>query len=434
LPGRQLSFVSVDKLAAQFEGLDRAASDETARADGSTVEARDLPVDVGVKERAMLQCEDATVADAPRPERRLRVLMVTPRFPPDLGGVERHVWEVARRIAAMGCDVTVLCTDRTGTRVGCEVSDGVRVQRVRAWGARQDHYLAPALWGAMAGDDWDVVHVQSYHTFVAPIAMARAIQRRIPFVLTFHGGGHSSRIRHSLRRTQRKLLGPLIRRAACLVAIARFEITEYGAELHIPPQRFRLIPNGIDLAVDTRGGALDDHRTIVASIGRLERYKGHHRVLAAIPDLLHARPDAQLWIVGTGPQERTLREEAQRLGISDHVEFRSVPSDNPVAMAELLQRTSIVVSMSDFETHPLSALEAAAARRPLVVSDTSGLRELAEQGFARAVPLSIPAKGLSDAILEELENPHSSDPIELMSWDGCAAELLALYWEVACGS
>jgi glycosyltransferase involved in cell wall biosynthesis len=90
--------------------------------------------------------------------------------------------------------------------------------------------------------------------------------------------------------------------------------------------------------------------------------------------------------------------------------------------------------MSDFETHPLSALEAAAARRPLVVSDTSGLRELAEQGFARAVPLSIPAKGLSDAILEELENPHSSDPIELMSWDGCAAELLALYREVACGS
>jgi glycosyltransferase involved in cell wall biosynthesis len=286
----------------------------------------------------------------------------------------------------------------------------------------------------MASDDWDVVHVQSYHTFVAPLAMARAIQRRIPFLLTFHGGGHSSRVRHRLRRTQRKLLGPLIRRAALLVAIARFEITEYGAELRVPPERFRLIPNGIDQPAGTGVDALDDQGTIVASIGRLERYKGHHRVLAAVPDLLRIRPDAQLWIVGTGPEERRLRDEAQRLGVSDHVEFRSVPSDDSGAMAELLQRISIVVSMSDFETHPLSALEAAAARRPLVVADTSGLRELAEQGFARAVPLRTSSQALADAILAELDNPRTVDALELMSWDDCARQLLGLYEEVVCGS
>jgi glycosyltransferase involved in cell wall biosynthesis len=381
----------------------------------------------------MLQEDEPTAAGAAS-ERLLRVLMVTPRYPPDLGGVERHVWEVARRIAAMGCDVSVLCTDRTGTRLGSEDSGGVHLRRVRAWGARRDHYFAPGLWRAMARDRWDVVHVQSYHTFVAPIAMARAIRLRVPFVLTFHGGGHSSRARHGLRRLQRKLLGPLIRRAARLIAIARFEITEYGAELHIPPEKFRLIPNGVDPPVRNLEVARDDNRTIVASIGRLERYKGHDRVIAAMPDVLAARPDATLWIVGTGRDEKRLRDNARRLGIGAHVEFRSVPSDDPDAMAELLQRTHIVVNMSDFETHPLSALEAAAARRPLVVANTSGLRELAEQGLARAVAPRTSPKDLADAILAELEHPRPRDSVKLMSWDECAAQVLDLYREVTCES
>lgn len=43
--------------------------------------------------------------------RSLKVLMATPRFPLDLGGVERHVYEVCKRLAAVGCEVRVLCTD-----------------------------------------------------------------------------------------------------------------------------------------------------------------------------------------------------------------------------------------------------------------------------------------------------------------------------------
>jgi hypothetical protein len=160
-----------------------------------------------------------TARDASRP---LRVLMVTPRYPPDMGGVERHVVEVSSRLHALGCDVTVLCTDRSGRNVGDDERDGVHVRRVRAWPAKQDFYLAPAIWPAMRAGEWDVVHVQSYHTFVAPLAMLRARVLGLPFVLTFHGGGHSSRVRHSFRPVQSRLLGPLVKRDARLLEIDRF--------------------------------------------------------------------------------------------------------------------------------------------------------------------------------------------------------------------
>ncbi len=180
---------------------------------------------------------------------------------------------------------------------------------------------------------------------------------------------------------------PLLSRAARLVAVARFEVEEYGEELRLPAEKFALIPNGTELAFADAGPPQRNGRPTFATIGRLERYKGHHRVLAALPEVLRLQPEAKLLIVGSGPYEEELRRQAAELGLGDAVEFTSVPGDRPEEMAELLRRVSLVVLLSEFETHPLVALEAAAAGCRLLVADTGGLSELAAEGFARALPL-----------------------------------------------
>ena len=96
-------------------------------------------------------------------------------------------------------------------------------------------------------------------------------------------------------------------------------------------------------------------------------------------------------------------------------------------MAALLHGVSLVVLMSDFETHPLVALEAAAAGRRLLVADSSGLAELAGDGFARAIPLDESPAGIAEAAIEELGKPPPTERPKLTSWDECAGELLALY-------
>lgn len=363
----------------------------------------------------------------------LRVLTVTPRSPLSQGGVERHVMEVSRRIAAAGATVEVLCTEPGGPALREEERDGVPIRTVRAWPADRDWCVAPRIWSEMGREPWDVVHVQSYHTFVAPLAMLRALTLGIPYVVTFHGGGHSSQARNRVRGMQRLLLRPLLARAARLVAVARFEIEQYGGELRLPPEKFALIPNGTDVAFSAGAGAngqpLGPPR--IASIGRLERYKGHHRVIDAFPFVLKREPEARLLIVGTGPYEGELRKRVDALGIAENVEFTSTPPDRPAAMAELLQGISLVVLLSDFETHPLVALEAAAAGRRLLVADASGLAELAADGVARAVPLGESAEGVGQAAIEELAKPPREKLPQLTSWDECASELLALYGSLA---
>ena len=367
---------------------------------------------------------------------RLRLLTVTPRSPLAQGGVERHVMEVCSRLVADGAEVEVLCSDPGGPALREEQHSGVTIRSVRAWPANRDWCFAPRLWREMARQPWDVVHVQSYHTLVAPLAMLGALYRRIPYVVTFHGGGHTSEARNRSRGAQRLLLGPLLRRAAKLIAVARFEIEQYGEELDLPAERFALIPNGTDLAFSEQAPEADapsspnGHPTL-ASIGRLERYKGHHRVIAAFPFVLEREPEARLLVVGSGPYKDDLRRQVDELGLTGKVEFTSVPSGQPEAMAALLHGVSLVILLSDFETHPLVALEAAAAGRRLLVADSSGLAELAADGFARAIPPQESPEAVAAAVIEELDKPPPSDRPQLTSWDECAAELLALYRSLA---
>lgn len=370
-------------------------------------------------------------AGQPRPEiappARLRVLMATARYFPDTGGVETHVYEVARRLVRRGLDVTVLVTDLSGRRPREEEVEGVQIQRVRAWPARRDYYFAPGLARIIAQGQWDLVHCQGIHTLVAPLAMLAAWRARRPYVVTFHTGGHSSRLRQALRGLQWALLRPLLAGAERLIGVSAFEAELFRQGLRLPRAQFAVIPNGASLADRAPAAAREADQTLIVSVGRLEQYKGHHRVLAALPRLQGRCPDVRLRIVGSGPYEGALRRMAHDLGVADRVEIGAVPPGDRQGMAAVLSQAALVTLLSDYEAHPVAVMEALALRRPVLVADTSGLRELAQRGLVRAVPLASTTEQIASAVLDQLGQPSAPEVAQLPTWDDCAAQLLALY-------
>ena len=191
----------------------------------------------------------------------MRLLMVTPRYFPLMGGVETHVHEVARRLARRGVDVTVLTTNPAGELPSVEDVEGVTVRRVRAWPANRDYYFAPEIGRIVQEGEWDLVHLQSYHTLVAPITMAAARRAHVPYVVTFHPGGHTSQLRNRLRGVQQLLLRPLLAGAERLIAVARFELEMFSRRLHLPHEKFVHIPNGCDIKAPDHGARLPCTRT-----------------------------------------------------------------------------------------------------------------------------------------------------------------------------
>lgn len=359
-----------------------------------------------------------------------RVLFVTARYFPHIGGVENHVYQVASRLVRCGIHTTILTTDSGGHLPAIENVEGVNIRRVRSWPSREDYYFAPDIYRIITQEPWDIVHVQSYHTFVAPLAMFAAWHAKVPYIVTFHGGGHSSRLRHSLRGVQQWLLRPLFARAARLVAIAHFEIPLFSKRLGLPENKFSLIPNGSDLPIIPREERETVDENLIVSIGRLERYKGHQRIIAALPEILARRPNVRLWIAGEGPYKAQLWDLAHKLGVNHRVDIHAVPATERGRLARELSKAALVMLLSEYETHPIAALEALALGRPVLVANTSGLSELAERGLAQAIPLKSKPAQVADAVLKNLNRPTNAMNLQISTWDDCSADLLALYRDV----
>lgn len=344
-----------------------------------------------------------------------------------------HVREVSRRLLARGVRVSVITGDAGGRLPERECVDGIDVRRLRAWPPRTDLHYLPGLAKALREAAPDVVHVQGIHTLTAPLAMVAASRAGLPYVVTFHTGGHPSRLRHLLRPLQWRLLAPLLRRAGALIAVSRFEASLFQAAMAGNGRRILVIRNGgmSDVGRETSGVIVDP--SLVVSIGRLERYKGHHRAIEAMAALRERIPGAHLLILGSGRQEAKLLRLAARLGLAPAVTVRSIPPSRRDELSDVISSAGVVVLLSEYESHPVAVMEAISLGRPVVVAATTGLIELAESGLVRVVPFTAAADELAEVLSDELRAPTPiSGPVP--TWDDCVVELLSVYRRVATAS
>lgn len=362
----------------------------------------------------------------------IRVGMVTSRAQPYMGGIETHVHEVSRRLAAAGASVTVLTTDVSGELPRSQEVAGYAVRRWPAYPRSRDYYFSPGLTRHLlrARDRYDVIHIQGVHTAVAPSALAAARRVGLPSVLTFHTGGHSSGFRHSLRDLQWKALGPLLRSAAALIAVCEYERQEFARALRVPVSGIRLIRNGceplpVDLSAPAIGGS-----PLIVSVGRLLKYKGHQRILSAMPDVLKEAPDARLALIGEGPFEPALRNLARELGVTNHVTIQGFGPDERGKLGKVVSDADVVCLLSEYEAHPLAVMEAIGTGANALVANNSGMSELGRAGLASTIALDATPYEVATAVLTLAAMPRTPRP-PLPTWDDCADQILDVYHDVA---
>ncbi len=332
-------------------------------------------------------------------------------------------------MATRGLDVTVLTTDLTGELPPVEHHEGLTVRRYPAWPSRADLYVSPSLARQIRRGGYDLVHVQGVNNFLPPMALAAAQRSGIPTVATFHTGGHSSRLRTMVRGAQWQVLRPLLRRTKALVAVCQFEVDVFARRLGLEPERIRLIRNGAEPLPVGNGSPAVSGDPLVSSVARLERYKGHHRLIAAMPALLEIAPGAHLAVIGRGSFEHQLRRLASRLGVEHAVTFTSFDATQREALGALLRSSDVVALMSEYEANPVAVMEALALGRKVVVADTSGLSELASEGLATSVALDESPRVLAGVLARVAAGPDPA-AVDLPTWDGCADRLCALYEEI----
>ncbi len=358
----------------------------------------------------------------------IRVLVVAARFFPDVGGTETHIFEITKRMAMRGdLDLTVLTTDRSGARPTKEKFDRFTVLRCSSYPRHRDYYFAPGVYRQIINENYDIIHCQGIHTAVPILAMVAARRKHTPYVVTLHTGGHSSHFRRRLRNAQWRALGPLLRRAAVIVAVSRFEQQMFQKACSLDASHFRIIQNGGELPIRAMRSEVIPGR--IVSCGRLERYKGHQRVIEALPIVQRSIPDATLHILGSGPYEGELRSLINTLGLERSVTIEYIAPYDREQMAESLGEAAVVVALSEYEANPVAVIEALTLGIPTVGLDTAGMGDLIEDGLVRGVHKDASPSIIARTLIAALEGQRMSGSAQLPTWDVAAVELAHVYMD-----
>jgi phosphatidyl-myo-inositol dimannoside synthase len=357
----------------------------------------------------------------------LRVLLVTPDFPPARGGIQQVAAGLAEHLDAETRVVT-LGNQRNGVTSG-----GVH----RAWSPARSGPAAVAALNVAAVRDGlatppDVI--LSLHLFAAPGALALARTLGRPWVQWVY----------AMEVPQKPALARLaLRRASAVVAISRYSrslAVNAGADRRL----VRIVSPGVDLG-HTAATAQRLDRPTVLTVSRLaERYKGHDTLVRAMPLVSALVPDVQWVIVGDGALRAPIEALARTTGanacfvgsVSDEERNRWLDRAHVFSMPSRVPAGGFAG-----EGFGIVFLEAGLHELPVVAGDVGGARDAVIHRETGLLVDPTDHIALAGALTELLTDPQRAARLGRAgaararehAWPAVAARVREVLAEVALG-
>ncbi|MFI9526176.1 glycosyltransferase family 4 protein [Micromonospora rosaria] len=371
--------------------------------------------------------------------RPLRVAMIGQKgLPATFGGIERHVEEMASRLATFGHEVTVYCRDSYGGVTTPEYR-GIRLRRARTVASKHLDAIVHSTTSTVAAmtERPDVVHYHGLGPFL--LAPLPRYAGRSAVVLTVHGLDNQ---RNKWGRAARAVLGTAYRLSGPvphgLVTVSRGLAAHYESRFRRPAH---YIPNGVATPKHLPPRELDRFGLTPGGylllVGRLVPEKSADLLVRAFRRL---PTDLRLAVVGgsafTDEFVARLRQEA---AADPRIVFTGFAYGD--LLAELYSHAAAFVQPSRLEGLPLTLLEAASYGLPVVASDIEPHVEVLERD---APGRRLFREGDGDDLLRALATATSDLEAERVgagelrdrvlveySWDSAARDLERLYLDLA---
>ncbi len=325
-----------------------------------------------------------------------------------VGGLFRHVVDLARGQIARGHRVGIIADSRTGGERADEMLAGlapqlalglsrVRMPRQAGFG---DIFAIRHTAQRIAETAANVIH--GHGAKGGAYARLAARPSGVVRAYTPHGGSLHFGSDTLLGRFYLTLERFLMPRGELFLFESAYSAEVFRSKIGSPAGIVRMVHNGVGKAefepVTVAGDATD-----IVFMGELRELKGIDVLIEAI-GLLHRDGRAvTATLVGDGPLAAALREQVARLGIFNAVRFRQAM---PARMAFGLGRIMVVPSRA--ESLPYVVLEAAAAGRPLIATRVGGIAEIYGPLSDALVPAASP-QALAQAIARALGDPTAAD-------------------------
>lgn len=327
---------------------------------------------------------------------KLTVMMLSWEYPPRvIGGISPHIYFLSKHLAKQDVKVYVITCDFPGAPAH-EVIDGVEVYRI-------DSYKNPspdfATWVYLMNMNMqketaalmkkistkvDVIHAHDWLVANAGIGLKHIFRK--PLLVTMHSTEMGRR--NGLHTTAEKMIHEteawLTYEAWKVICCSDYMVSHVKYVFGLPNDKMVMVPNGVNTqSYDGAEPNRSDFRSkfalpeekIVLYVGRLVYEKGIHVLINAVPKIL-SNVNAKFIIVGSGYMKEQLLNIVRSMGLEHKVLFEGFMDETTLVRLQKCADVSVVPSL--FEPFGIVALEAMAAKSPVVASDTGGLSEIIE--------------------------------------------------------
>jgi len=345
--------------------------------------------------------------------------MVTPAYPPAVGGIEAHVASLTEALSKLGVEVQVITQASGPLRRNPAL---VEFRRLPMTGVYQ---FAPGLlpWTRRHRRDFDLFHLHGYHA--APAGLVAPLVGGTPIVLTphYHGAGHT-RLARGMHRLYGAVNRNLIRRARAVICVSSAEADLLEDRYPWVRPKVEVIPNAVGSEGLLSAAAFETDNPVVLTAGRLVGYKNTRLVAEAVAAL---RSPVSLVVAGDGPERADLDDLARRHPAIELTGWLPRPE-----LDRWFRTASIFVTLSEHEAFGMSLLEALTAGSWAIASDIPAHREVAALCGAedRVTWLRLPctAEQVGRALEDRLASGGRPPPLpRIWDWGEAARRTAALY-------
>ncbi len=329
-----------------------------------------------------------------------RLVLVHWAFPPTTGGVESHLADLARLLAARGCEVTVLTGEPEPIQHPAFSVVPVSALRLEGSDGRDGAAFASVLRRLRP----DVVHGHNLHHFHPE--PARVLERL--------RGEQGFALQHTFHETWPDVLheDAVYRRWDRNWAVSAHVRDECERRIGFRPELLRL-PVDTDLFRSSRSPLQDGRRPVILHPARLLPWKGVHDSVAMLAELRRRGRDATLVITDTqriadwdgelGAYRAHVLARIRALGLEDRVRFVHAAYGDMPALYE--EADVVVYPTVGEEPYGLVPLEAMSCGRPVVATRSGGIVEtLVDGSTGFLVPRGDPL-ALANRVAGILDNP-----------------------------
>jgi len=348
----------------------------------------------------------------------MRILQIVPSYPPKIGGVENHVFELVRRLRLLGHTVYVVTSNQPPLNVKENFNFEKRLPLLfNASGKWGEIPICPSIFSALSDLHPDIVHVHTPPRFFAECAafyFRYMSSTRIPLVVTYH-------LHNSSLKNLGKIVWDLHNRtfqrfvfetADKIVVCNSQDVEVMQQEFGVPRKKIVTIPPGVDCdrfnpkkvkanLFKQKGISANN---IILFTGRLNTVKGLNYLIQAFQLVSEEIKDSVLVICGngTGNYKHDLENLTTTLNLSSRVVFL-----DPVSAQDypsLLASCDVFVLPSLSESFSIVTAEALSMEKPVVATRVTGVKEFVRNNETGLMVEPRDVKALSNAIVELLKN------------------------------